>query len=182
MQIKWKSQAWYNQLMKNLGVINPRNVTEEEASTYALREAVRAIVFDDDNKIALLKVSRDAYFKLPGGGVEIGEDFETALKRECLEEIGCEVTNIQPLGLTYEYWKEDTEKQISYCYVAKLHNQKGNPDLTQSEKDRGFETIWITLENAIQALESCTPIQWEGDYIPQRELMFLREFLSLNTN
>ena len=32
------------------------------------------------------------------------------------------------------------------------------------------------MEDAIQALESCTPIQWEGDYIPQRELIFLREF------
>ena len=168
--------------MKKLGVINPRNVTEEEASTYALREAVRAIVFDDNNKIALLKVSRDAYFKLPGGGVEIGEDFETALKRECLEEIGCDIKNISPLGQTEEYWKEDNEKQISYCYVSELDGQKGSPELTQSEKDRGFETVWMTVEEAIIALESCSPTQWEGDYIPQRELIFLREFLSLNTN
>lgn len=163
--------------MKKLAVINPRNVTEEEASTYALREAVRALVFDEDNKIALLKVSRDAYFKLPGGGVEVDEDFETALKRECLEEIGCEITNIKPLGCTYEYWKEDLEKQISYCYVTELHGQKGNPALTQSEMDRGFETVWITLDEAITILESCTPTQWEGDYIPLRELVFLREFV-----
>jgi 8-oxo-dGTP diphosphatase len=167
--------------MKKLGVINPRNVTEEEVSIYKLREAVRAIVFDADNKVALLKVSRDSYFKLPGGGVEYCEDFETALKRECLEEIGCEIKNIKPLGCTEEYWKEDAEKQISYCYSAELNGQKGNPDLTKSEMDRGFETVWVTLEEAVQTLESCIPTQWEGDYIPQRELMFLKEFFLLNT-
>ncbi len=120
----------------------------------------------------MLKVSRDFYFKLPGGGVEEGEDFETSLKRECLEEIGCEIKNVSPLGYTEEYWKEDTEKQISYCYVVELNGLKGNPNLTQSEKDRGFETIWLTLEDAIQALVFCTPTQWEGDYIPPRELIF----------
>lgn len=168
--------------MKKLGTINPRNVTEEEVSTYKLREAVRAIIFDTDKKVALLKVSRDSYFKLPGGGVEEGEDFETALKRECLEEIGCEIKNVSPLGITEEFWKEDNEKQISYCYVAELDGPKGNPNLTQSEKDRGFETIWMSLGEAITKLESCTPTQWEGDYIPSRELVFLREFLSLGSN
>jgi 8-oxo-dGTP diphosphatase len=145
--------------MKKLGVINPRNVTDEEVQTYKLREAVRAIVFDAEQKIALLKVSRDSYFKLPGGGVEEGEDFVAALKRECLEEIGCEIKRTSLLGYTEEYWKEDTEKQISYCYVAELSGQKGYPNLTQSEKERGFETIWVTLEEAIQILESCVPTQ-----------------------
>lgn len=162
--------------MKKLGIINPRYVTEEEVSTYKLREAVRAIVFNADEKVALLKVVRDSYFKLPGGGVEDGEDFETALRRECLEEIGCKIKNVSPLGFTEEYWKEDTEKQISYCYVAELYGPKRNPDLTQSEKDRGFETIWMTVDEAVTTLKSCKPTQWEGDYIPQRELLFLREF------
>ncbi|MFM2424015.1 MAG: hypothetical protein RLZZ70_404 [Candidatus Parcubacteria bacterium] len=168
--------------MKKLGIVNPRNVTEDEVLAYKLREAVRAIVFDADKKVALLKVSRDSYFKLPGGGVEEGEDFETALKRECLEEIGCEIMNVSPLGYTEEYWKEDTEKQISYCYLAELNGQKGIPDLTQSEKDRGFETVWMTVGEAITILESCKPTQWEGDYIPQRELIFMREFLSLGSH
>ncbi len=167
--------------MKKLGLINPRNVNEEDVSKYRLREAVRAIVFDNNKRIALLKVSRDSYFKLPGGGVESGEDFETALRRECVEEIGCDVKILKPIGYTEEYWKEDTEKQVSYCYLAELDGEKGKPELTQSEQERGFETVWVTLEDAIETLESCTPTHWEGDYIPPRELLFLREVLVLNS-
>ncbi len=167
--------------MKKLGLINPRQVNEADILEYRLREAVRAIVFDNAKNIALLEVSRDSYFKLPGGGVESGEDFETALKRECLEEIGCDIKIIKPIGYTEEYWKEDTEKQVSYCYLAKLDGEKGEPELIQSEKDRGFETIWVSLEEGIEMLESCSPTQWEGDYIPPRELLFLRETLLTNS-
>lgn len=77
--------------MKQLALINPENSTEEEVKTYQVREAARAIVLDENNMIALLHVSRDGYYKLPGGGIEDSEDPVDALKRECREEIGCEI-------------------------------------------------------------------------------------------
>ncbi len=163
--------------MKKLGTIDPRGVGDFQASNYSLREAVRAVVFDEEKNIALLYLSRDSYFKLPGGGVETGEDVEAALRRECMEEIGCEIKNIEPIGYTEEYWKEDTERQVSYCYKTELKGSKGEPSLTQSEKDRGFETIWLPLHEAITKLQTCMPTHWEGDYIPERELLFLNEIM-----
>ena len=76
--------------MKLLKVIQPENLTVEEIKKFRPRTAVRAIVFDKDNKIGLLNVTKHGYYKLPGGGIKEGEDKITALKRECLEEIGCD--------------------------------------------------------------------------------------------
>jgi len=72
--------------MKQLKLINPENVSEEEIKKYLVREVGRAVVVDEDKKIALLYVSKENYYKLPGGGIEEGEDKISALKRECLED------------------------------------------------------------------------------------------------
>ncbi len=162
--------------MNYIGTINPRGVSDSEVATYSLRTAVRAVVFDEADNIALLHLTRDSYYKLPGGGVEAGEDFEAALRRECFEEIGCAITDIQPIGYTEEYWQEDTEKQTSHCFTAKLVGEKGTPALTESEQERGFVTIWLPIDEAIKKLETCIPTHWEGDYIPARELVFLQAF------
>ena len=53
---------------------------------------VRAIVLDGSNKVFLVKHSYVSGWHLPGGGVEIGESFGRALRRELLEEGRIEVT------------------------------------------------------------------------------------------
>jgi hypothetical protein len=53
--------------MKQLKLINPENVSEEEVKNYSTREAGRAVVFNENKNIALLYVSKENYYKLPGG-------------------------------------------------------------------------------------------------------------------
>jgi len=50
-------------------------------------------VLEKDDELLLVKhiKNKDEYYLLPGGGVDHGEDFKTALKREFMEECNLDV-------------------------------------------------------------------------------------------
>jgi 8-oxo-dGTP pyrophosphatase MutT (NUDIX family) len=162
--------------MKYLKLINPENVSEEEVKNYKVREAARAVVFDENNKIALLHVSKERYYKLPGGGLEGSEDQAVALQRECKEEIGCNIEVVGEIGSIIEYRKIFNLKQTSYCYLAKVKGPKGTPDFTDDEKENGFEQVWLSYNDALKALIESKASSIEGsDYIVPRDTTFLEE-------
>ncbi|MBI2409691.1 NUDIX domain-containing protein [Candidatus Kaiserbacteria bacterium] len=143
---------------------------------YVERRAARAVVLDPEGKVALLHATNKSYHKLPGGGIEEGEDIETALGRELLEEIGCSVKNVRELGAIEEYRNEYEMHQISYCYIADLAGEKGEPNLMEDELADGFQPEWLRLSDAIQALENESHIEhYEGKFIRLRDATFLKE-------
>lgn len=166
--------------MKFLTTLNPEQVTEEEAKSYTVRTAVRAIVFDKDNNVALLSVSNKNYYKLPGGGVEEGESIQEALQRECQEELGCNIEIISELGELVEYRKQFNLKQISPCYIAKVIGDKGVPSFTEEELKDGFQIKWLPLSDAAALIATSSTDDYEGKlYIVPRDSLFLAEALKI---
>jgi len=147
---------------------------------YKKREAARAVVFDNNKKIALLNVTKKYYHKLPGGGIEEGESIETALRREMLEEIGCSIENIRELGVIEEYRNKIQIHQISYCYIVSVVGSKGSPNFVGDEIDDGFQPEWMNLKEAIKTLEGEVNVEsYEGKFIRTRDLIFLKEAAKL---
>jgi 8-oxo-dGTP pyrophosphatase MutT (NUDIX family) len=73
-----------------------------QANDVPVREAVRAVVLDRDNRVLLFKAfpdnTRSRYFWItPGGGVASGESAIAALQRELAEECGLVAAEIGPL-------------------------------------------------------------------------------------
>ena len=143
-----------------------------DTNSWKIREAIRAILFDSNNLIPLLFVSKFNYHKLPGGGIDAGEDKEKALSRECLEEVGSEIEIIGEIGQIIEYRAKQKVVQISYCYYGNIIS-KGEPNFTDKELSEGFEMIWLPLREAISTIEHDKPEDYNGFLVQKRDLEFL---------
>ncbi len=156
--------------MKLLKIIKDKEVTADAK----VRGASRAVLFDQNNLIPLLFVSKYNYHKLPGGGIENGEDKIEALKREVKEEVGSKFEVGSEIGKIIEFRSEFNLKQTSYCYFGKILS-KGNPSFEKSEIEEGFKHVWLSLDEAILQLEKDNPENYEGKFIQERDLAFLKE-------
>lgn len=153
----------------------PDRVNDTEEPSF-VREAARAIVSDSEGKIALMHVTNRNCYKLPGGGIDKGETKEEALKRECLEEIGCNVEIIGEVGEVQEYrGGEFKMKQMSYCYLTKLVGDKGENNLEADEIEDGFQVMWVNIEEAVDLIKKSEPDTYEYHFIVARDPALLEE-------
>lgn len=118
-----------------------------------IRNAVRAIIIED-GKILLCKYKdKDGvFYACVGGGQDFFEDMNTALRRECKEEINSEI-NIGNLVFVREAFVEnddgsdhlETIHQIEYFFKCTLKNNQDvcvgtNPDYNSL----GIE--WVSID------------------------------------
>jgi 8-oxo-dGTP diphosphatase len=158
--------------MQLLRIINPANITEDETKRFQSRVAARGVVFDGNNNVAVLPVSNHDYYKLPGGGIEEGEDKLEAFRRECLEEIGFDVEVIEELGIIIEYRTEFSIIQTSYCYLGKVRGEKRDVAFTEHEVSQGFkEAKWLPFEEAFKLVSTSEPNNYEGGFIKERDTL-----------
>ncbi len=143
------------------------------------RIAARAVLFDKEGLVPLLFVSKHNYHKLPGGGVEPGEEVRNGLLREVWEETGCGMEITAEVGEIVEYrskanfdWRWDL-KQTSYCFIGKVVSREASPNFTYEEINEGFRLVWMPLDSAISALLADRPDNFEGKFIQRRDLAFL---------
>ena len=163
--------------MKKLGELNLENLTQEEYEDFRNREAVRAIVVDENRKVALVHVGRDNYYKIPGGGIDKDENKIEALKRECMEEAGVNIKeNPQELGYIFEAKRTWEMTQNSYCYVARVEGEKKEPEYTSAELRQDFSFQWVDVEKAVELMQSNIPDDITLQYMAKRDLMFMEAY------
>ena len=160
--------------MELLSLINFDNLSEDEVKNFEVRHSVRAVIFNEDDRIAFVHASRVGYYKLPGGGIEAGEAKIAAVGRECKEEVGCDIIIGEPIGMITEYRKQFNQVQHSYTYFATCTGEPSEPNYDQYEIDQGFEPLWVTLDEALALLNQSTDIDYMGRHVVARDTIFLQ--------
>lgn len=139
-------------------------LTSIEFNKPRTRYGARGIIIEKDGKIALFNKTMKNEYKLPGGGIDKGENPEEAFKREALEETGCEVEIIKCLGTIEEHKSLDNFKQISYIFIAKVINNRNKLNLTAKEKTEGAKLLWVDDSQALKLITECYDNLKESKY------------------
>jgi 8-oxo-dGTP diphosphatase len=115
---------------------------------YIERPGIYAVIENNHKQIAVIE-TRTGYF-LPGGGVDPGETEMNALKREIMEEMGCQVSVGAEIGEAVEYLKAHTEKkyyQIHGTFYKVQLDSKIGKGIKEAER-----LVWLSPGDAVRLL------------------------------
>lgn len=153
---------------------------EEWAFTYTDhdRMIVRAIVIDNEGCFYFMRAVRDDIFgkatliETSGGGVEDGEDLESAIARELREELGAETEILCKIGVVEDYYNLIHRHNINHYYLCRAVSF-GEKHLTEDEAERfHLSTLKLRYDEAVREYEKRRDSKL-GRTICRRELPIL---------
>lgn len=140
-----------------------------------IRHATRTVLLDQQNQIAIIYVEKHNYYKVPGGGIEEGENLETAAKREVLEEAGCDCEIIAELGRTEHDLPGWDMHDISDGFLARVVGEKGETSYDDYEAERGFNLEWCeNIDAAISKIENTVANDPDAAILQARDLGYIK--------
>ena len=102
------------------------------------RNIARAIVYDENGIFYFVRAERDDDFgkatliETAGGGVEVGEELQTAIQRELKEELGVSVEIVFKIGVISDYYNLIHRHNINNYFLCKVKSF-GEKNLTQDK-------------------------------------------------
>ena len=143
-------------------------------SELRIREAVRAIVFDPEARVLLVRLEFPHWtgWAMPGGGVDEGETDEAALRRELAEEAGLDGFELGSIVWTRRHLLEfgDWDGQVERYYLVRAPAADPAPRLTWAQLNAEHMTAirWWTVSE----LEAA-----EDEFAPRRLPALVRELI-----
>ena len=109
--------------------------------------AIGALIFNSKGEILLITGKKFSYkYVIPGGHLEIGEQFEDALRREVKEETGLEVFDIVLLGVQNVIYNKYYSKRKHFIYIDFICKTRST-NVRLNEESESF--IWIKPVDAL---------------------------------
>ena len=104
---------------------------------------VRGIIVNNGS-ILLCRVIKSGFYFLPGGHIEEGENIETALERELMEEFGTRSTRMSFVKEVENSYLEEGNmiEETFYVFTVALENYE---NIKSREDHIGFE--WVKIED-----------------------------------
>jgi len=137
-------------------------------------KAARTVIFDEEGKTAIIDVRDGEYYKIPGGGINPGEEKREAAHREAKEEAGCDIKIVSKIG-DYEFIGPNKRVYRSDCYLAKKIKDNKELNFNDWEKSNRFKLIWVDPEEAIKLFKSSKTDDVFGKDINKRDLNFFKK-------
>lgn len=142
------------------------------------RIIARAIAFDDEGYLYFVRAVRDDDFgkatliETSGGGVEPGEDLNSAIKRELKEELGADVDIICKIGSVSDYYNLIHRHNLNNYFLCRIVSF-GEKHLMQDEIENfHLSTLKLTYGEALAEYEKRKESRL-GRLIANRELPVL---------
>ncbi len=143
------------------------------------RMIARAIVVDDEGCFYFVRANRDDDFgkatliETAGGGVETGEDLDTAIRRELKEELGADVEVLCKIGVVSDYYNLINRHNVNNYYLCKVKSF-GDKHLTKDAiDDFHLSTLKLRYDEALAEYDSCRCTSL-GRLIANREVPVLK--------
>lgn len=128
-----------------------------------LRSAARLIVFDSAHRLLLFQYSgrEGLFWATPGGGLDHGEDFVAAARREAREELGATRVSLTPLwenAIQYELRGQQI-RQIEHFFLLEgdVSHQAISSQLTEHEREGINAVRWWSLDELRHPTERIFP-------------------------
>ena len=121
-----------------------------DVEEYKLNVRAAGIIIHN-NKILTHRNTKSDHYALIGGRVEIGEDSETTLKREIMEEMGKEIEITGYISTIENFFQMDSQKyhEIMFVHKAEFKNEKDQKIEDTIKNIEGKDYLvyeWIPLE------------------------------------